>query len=252
MALPQPLVSYQAPANLLAGRTILVTGASDGIGAACAEGCAAFGATVILHGRDNARLDALYDRIRDAGHPEPAILPLDLGTLTPDLCQQTHDWLQDTFGRLDGLLHNAAVLGDRSPIEHTKPERWQQVLQVNLTAPFLLTRALLPLLQAAEDASIVFTSSSVGRRGRAHWGAYAVSKFGLEGLMQVLADELANISAIRVNSLNPGATRTRMRRNAYPGEDPARLPAPESLLPAFLYLLGPDSRGINGQAFDAR
>lgn len=248
----QPLCAYQARPDLLDGRIILVTGASDGIGKAMAQGFAAHGATVVLHGRDDDRLNAVYDAITTAGHPEPAILPLDLATATPEMYVEARDWLADSFGRLDGLLHNAGMLGDRTPIEGYGPHRWNEVLQVNLTAPFLLTRTLMPLLRASDDASILFTSSGVGRKGRAYWGAYAVSKFGLEGLMQVLADELENTSAIRVNSINPGATNTQMRRTAYPGEVADTNPAPETLLPAYLYLMGPDSMGVNGQALDAR
>ncbi|HEY9036657.1 MAG TPA: YciK family oxidoreductase [Pseudomonadales bacterium] len=247
-----PLLDYQAPADLLRDRIIMVTGASDGIGRAMAEGFARFGATVILHGRDTDKLDAVYDGILEAGGAEPAILPLDFKTLNTDLAEQAHDWVQDTFGKLDGLLHNAALLGDRSPIESYKPHVWNDVMQVNLNAPFLLTHSLLPLLRLSDDASIIFTSSSVGRKGRAYWGAYAVSKFGIEGLMQTLADELENTSHVRVNSLNPGATNTAMRRTAYPGEHPDVNPLPETLLPAFLYLMGKDSKGVTGQALDVR
>jgi NAD(P)-dependent dehydrogenase (short-subunit alcohol dehydrogenase family) len=139
-----------------------------------------------------------------------------------------------------------------APVEHTDPKTWNQVMHVNLTAPFLLTRACLPLLRRSEAASIIFTSSGVGRRGRAYWGAYAASKFGQEGLMQVLADELASGGRIRVNSLNPGPTRTAMRRSAYPDEDPTKLPTPEQIAPAFLRLLGSMHRELNGRALDAR
>ncbi len=250
--IPSPLLDYRARPDLLAGRVILVTGATGGIGRAMAEGFAAHGATVILHGRNDTALDAAYDAILGRGHPEPAILPADLKTLTAEVAEEAAAWISETFGRLDGLLHNAAILGDRSPIESSKPSSWAEVMQVNLHAPYLLTRALLPVLRLSDDASIVFTSSSVGRRGRAYWGAYAVSKFAIEGLMQTLADELENTSHIRVNSLNPGATNTAMRRSAYPGESPETNPAPETLLPAFLYLMGADSKGVTGQALDAR
>jgi len=246
------LLDYQAPADLLKDRIILVTGASDGIGRAMAEGFARHGATVILHGRDTSKLDEVYDGILAAGGAEPAVLPLDFKTLTADLAKEAADWIEQTFGKLDGLLHNAAMLGDRSPIESYKPHVWNDVMQVNVNAPFLLTHTLLPLLRLSDDASVVFTSSSVGRQGRAYWGAYAVSKFAVEGLMQTLADELQNTSHVRVNSLNPGATNTAMRRSAYPGEKPEVNPSPESLLPAFLYLMGKDSQGVTGQALDAR
>jgi NAD(P)-dependent dehydrogenase (short-subunit alcohol dehydrogenase family) len=153
--------------------------------------------------------------------------------------------------RLDGLLHNAAILGDRSPIEHYDIGLWQRVMQVNVTAPFILTRCFLSLLRHSKDASIVFTTSGVGHRGRAYWGAYAASKFAIEGMSQVLADELENTS-IRVNCINPGRTRTRMRAHAYPAEDPKTVPLPESLTGPYLYLLGPDSVGVTGQRIECQ
>ena len=156
------------------------------------------------------------------------------------------------YGRLDGLLHNAAQLGALAPIEHADMQNWVRVLHVNLTAAFALTQVLLPALRASSDASLIFTSSGVGRRGRANWGAYAVSKFGVEGLSQVLADELRGNSAVRVNAINPGSTRTTMRRQAYPGENAETLPTPESIVNAYLWLLGPASRGVTGQSLDCQ
>ena len=137
-----------------------------------------------------------------------------------------------------------------SPIEHYDIGLWQRVLLVNLTAPFILTRCLLPLLRRSADASVLFTTSGVGNRGRAFWGAYAVSKFGTEGLAQVLAEELEN-TPIRVNSINPGATRTRMRAQAYPAENPDTLKPPEALAVPYVYLLGPAGRAVRGQRLDA-
>ncbi len=131
-------------------------------------------------------------------------------------------------------------------------DAWMRVMQVNVNAPFLLTKAMMPLLRASSDASIVLLSSSVGRKGRAYWGPYAISKFAVEGMMQVLADEQDGTSNIRVNSLNPGATRTRMRAKAYPNEPVETNPAPDAIMPAFLYLLGPDSQDCNGQAINAQ
>lgn len=244
--------NYQAAPDLLRGRIILITGAGDGIGRACALSCAAHGATVILIGKTIAKLEAVYDEIEQAGGPQAAIYPLHLGGAKAEDYAELHDVLEREFGRLDGLLHNAGILGQRKSIEQTTPENWSEVLQVNLTAPFLMTRALLPLLNNSDDASIVFTSSGVGRRGRAYWGAYAVSKFGTEGLAQILADELSGTTSIRVNCINPGATNTVMRRTAYPAENPAVNPLPEQIMPAYLYLLGPDSRGVTGGSFDAQ
>jgi NAD(P)-dependent dehydrogenase (short-subunit alcohol dehydrogenase family) len=152
---------------------------------------------------------------------------------------------------LDGLLHNAAILGDLSPIDHYDIGLWQRVMHVNVNAPFILTRCLLPLLRESPDASIVFTTSGVGNRGRAYWGAYAASKFAVEGLSQVLADELEKTN-VRVNCINPGRTRTSMRARAYPAEDPQTLSPPESLASTYLYLLGPDSRGVSNRRIDCQ
>jgi NAD(P)-dependent dehydrogenase (short-subunit alcohol dehydrogenase family) len=243
--------NYRPAADLLQGRAILVTGAGDGLGRAAAKTFAAHGATTILLGRTVAHLEEVYDEIVQAGHPQPAIYPMDLRGATPEHHVELHDTLEREFGRLDGLLHNAAILGQRRSIEQTAPDNWNEVLQVNLTAPFLLTRALLPLLQSGDNASVLFTSSGVGRKGRAYWGAYAVSKFGVEGLSQILADELRETTAIRVNCINPGATNTRMRRSAYPAENPAANPAPEARMGAYLYLMGGDSVGVSGGSFDA-
>jgi len=243
---------YSPPADLLAGKTILVTGAGDGIGRAAALSYASHGAAVILLGRTVDKLETVYDEIEAANYPQAAIFPADLGTLSEQDCQSLHDALEKEFGTLDGLLHNAGILGERRPIESAGFASWQEVIQVNVHAQFLLTRYLLPLLQAAPSASIVFTSSGVGRTGRAFWGAYAVSKFATEGFMQVLADELENTSKVRVNSLNPGATNTAMRRSAYPAETPTNNPLPDDIMPIYLYLMGRDSEGVTGKAFSAQ
>lgn len=236
----------------LDNRVVLVTGAGDGIGRAVSLAAAAHGATVVLLGRTIRKLESVYDEIVDAGGPKPGIYPMNLEGAVMHDYEELAATIDREFGRLDGLVHNAGILGNKSPIEHYDPMDWHRVIHVNLSAPFLLTRACFPLLRNAADASIVFVSSSVGRRGRAYWGAYAVSKFGLEGLMQVLADETENGQVVRCNSLNPGATRTGMRRQAYPGEDPATLKTPDDVVQPFLYLLGPRSRGVTGQAFDAQ
>lgn len=248
----QSMNDYQGTPGLLQDRVILVTGAGDGIGRAAAMAYAAHGATVILHGRTLAKLDAVYDAIEKAGDPQPAIVPLDLSTATAMEYQQLAETIQNEFGHLDGILHNAGVLGDITPLEMYDPDTWDFVMKINLRAPFMLTQALLPLLKQSPDASVIFTTSSVGRRARAFWGAYAASKCGIEGLSQMLADELMNTSNIRVNCINPGATRTRMRAEAYPGENPASLKAPEEIMPLYLYLMGPDSLGQTGLSLDAQ
>lgn len=244
--------AYQPPHDLLNDRVILITGAGDGIGRAVAQACAAHGATVILLGRTIAKLEAVYDTIEQAGHPQPAIYPMNLEGATAKDYADLAATLEREFGRLDGLLHNAAILGALSPIAHQDADLWFKVMQVNLNAPFLLTRACLGLLMQAPDASVVFSSDSVGRQGRAYWGAYGVSKFGIEGLSQILAQEMETNTQVRVNTLDPGPVRTRMRTQAYPGENALANPAPEEIVDAYLYLLGPASKGITGRQYTAR
>ncbi len=243
---------YRPPADLLAGRTIAITGAGDGIGRTAARTCACYGANVVLIGRTREKLEAVYDGIRAATATDPVIVPCDFETVAYDAYDELREAIEDQYGHLHGLLHNAGMLGPRQPIEFYDAGQWARVMQVNINAVFYLTRALLPIMQPAGDASIVLTSSSVGRKGRAFWGAYAVSKAAVEGLCQVLADELEDDGSIRVNTLNPGATRTGMRAMAYPGEDPETVPPPERHMDLYLYLLGPDSKGISGVQLDAR
>jgi len=242
---------YAPPPDLLADRIILVTGAGEGVGHAVALACARHGATVVLSGFDETRLEALYDQIETDGCPQPASLPLDLDTADEQLYLGVATTLGDEFGRLDGLVHTAAYAPFLSRIDDYDAQEWERVLRVNLTAPFLLTQACLPLLRAAKDASVIFTSDRVGRRGLAYWGAFAAAKFGLEGLTQVLAEETRDSSNIRVNSLDPGALRTAQRRQLYPGEDPNPLPPPEAAAPSYLWLLGPDGAGTTGQSLTA-
>ncbi len=246
------MFDYTARPDLLQGRIILVTGAGRGIGAAAAKAYAALGATLLLLGSNEDNLNLIYDEIEAAGHPRAAVIPLNLETAQPHQFGELAAMIESEFGRLDGLLHNAAIVGPRTPLEQLSGENFMRVMQINVNAMFMLTSALLPLLKLSEDASVVFTSSSVGRKGRAYWGAYAVSKFATEGLMQVLADEVDGTCAVRSNSINPGATRTAMRAHAYPGENPANNPEPEAIMPVYLYLMGPDSKGVNGQQFDAQ
>lgn len=243
-----PPDGYRPAADLLAGRVILVTGAGDGLGKAAALALAEHGATVVLLGRKVRPLERVYDAIEQAGGPQPAIYPLNLEGAAPQDYTELAARLGDSLGRLDGLLHNAAQLGTLTPMRLYEPEIWARVMQVNVNAAFLLTRACLDLLMAADDASVVFSSDRVGRQGRAYWGAYGVSKFACEGMMQILADEHDGTSPVRVNSLDPGAVRTSGYLAAYPGLDPNSLPLPETVMPWYLWLLGPDSRGVTGQA----
>ncbi len=205
----------------------------------------------MLTGRSAKKLEAVYDAIQAAGGPKPAYLTLDLENALARDYDAVVDAIGTEFGRLDGLLHNAAILGTRSPIAHHDVPSWCRVLQVNLTAEFALTQVCLPLLEAAPDGTLLFTTSGVGNRGRAYWGAYAVSKFGIEGLAQVLAHEYEG-QRLRVNLVNPGAVRTGMRALAYPAEDATKLAAPEDITATYLYLLGPASAGVSGRRFDCQ
>jgi NAD(P)-dependent dehydrogenase (short-subunit alcohol dehydrogenase family) len=244
-------------ADELTGRVIAISGATGGIGRALALECARRGAQVILIARNVKKLETLFDDIvalRTAAGglvAEPVLAPLDLEKAVAGDYDAIANAIEQRWGRLDGLVHCAAQLGQLSAIEHQDVPTWVKLMHVNVTAMFALTQVLLPVLRASPDASIVCTSSSVGRRGRAYWGAYAVSKFALEGFVQTLAEEL-ELTTVRINSLNPGKTRTTMRRQAYPSEDVNSLPAPETVVPAFLALLGPQARGISGGAFDSQ
>jgi NAD(P)-dependent dehydrogenase (short-subunit alcohol dehydrogenase family) len=238
--------------NEFAGRVLAVTGASAGLGRAVALAAARHGAQLVLIGRNTQRLEAVHAEIAAAGSPEASIAVLDLEKALARDYDTLADAVLERYGRLDGLLHSAGILGSLTPLEQYDVPAWCRVMHVNLTAAFALTQVLLPALKKSADAAIVFTASSVGRRGRAYWGAYAVSKFALEGLSQVLAAELENLTHIRVNTLNPGKARTAMRRQAYPAENVETVPRPEELTAPYLALLGPASRGITGQAFDAQ
>ncbi len=244
--------NYQASQSLLQGKTILITGAGDGIGATAACTYAAHGATIILLGRTVQKLENIYDQIVKAGHPKPAIYPMDLEGAKDNDYYQLADNIEKEFSSLDGLLHNAARLDSLMPLEQYDLKIWARLMQVNLTAPFLLTHACLPLLKKSVDASVIFTSSGVAHHGRAYWGAYGVTKAGCDNLMQILADEVENHTNIRSNSIDPGAVRTRMRRLAYPAEDASLLPLPEDIMPAYLYLMGADSNEFTGEIFSVK
>lgn len=241
-------------AGSLKGRVIAITGATGGIGQAVAVACAGAGAEVILLGRNVKKLEGVHAQIESLAEKAQAasalIAPLDLERAVAKDYDELAAAIESRWGRLDGLVHTAGLLGQLSAIEHQDVPTWVKVMHVNVTAMFALTQSLLPLLRTAADASIVCTSSSVGRKGRAFWGAYAVSKFAVEGFVQVLADELEQ-TTVRVNSLNPGRTRTAMRRQAYPAENPNTLPAPETVVGSYLALLSSASKGVSGQAFDA-
>ncbi|HEY6124556.1 MAG TPA: YciK family oxidoreductase [Steroidobacteraceae bacterium] len=243
---------HQPSPGELRGRVIMVTGAGSGLGRAVALSLAGAGAEVILLGRTVRKLEAVHAEIAAAGGPEASIVPLDLERALAADYEAVAAAVEKRYGRLDGLLHNAALLGALTPIEQYEVPMFMRVMHVNLTAAFVLTQHLLPLLRASKDAAVLFTSSGVGTRGRAYWGAYSVSKFAVEGLTQVLAHELEGTSTVRVNIIDPGKVRTPMRRQAYPSEAAESLPTPESLTGPYIALLGPASAGITGQRFNAQ
>ncbi|MCL1143913.1 YciK family oxidoreductase [Shewanella gaetbuli] len=245
------MLEYQARKDLLKNKTILVTGAGDGIGRVAALTFAQHGATVILLGKTVKKLESVYDEIVAQNGPTPAIVPLDLKGATEQNYIDMAETIAEQFGALDGLLHNASLLGALGPFEHIDVKSLEDILKINVTAQAVMTKALLPIMRKADNASIIFTSSGVGRKGRAYWGPYAFSKFATEGMMQVLADECDQTS-VRVNSINPGATRTEMRAKAYPAEDPTTLKTPEQIMASYLYLMGEDSLEVNGQALNAQ
>lgn len=244
--------AYEYRPGILDDRVILVTGASDGIGKALAICTARLGARVILHGRNVQKLEAVYDEITGLKQAaQPSIAVLDLATAGSEGYTSLAASVDKEFGRLDGLVQNAGILGPRLSIEQYDAAEWQRVIHVNLTAAFALTQVLFPLLRKSADPSVIFTTSGVGRRARAYWGAYSVSKFGTEALSQILADENKHVP-IRVNCINPGPTRTDMRLQAYPAEDRDKLKTPDEILAPYIYLLGPDSQGVTGQSIDAQ
>jgi NAD(P)-dependent dehydrogenase (short-subunit alcohol dehydrogenase family) len=244
--------SYEYPNDILHDRIILITGSSDGIGRALALHTASLGAQVILHGRSVAKLEKIYDEIEAIeGAPRPSIAVMDLESANAESYTTLAQSIESEFGRLDGLVLNASILGERYSIEQYDAVLWQKVMHVNVTSVFAMTQVFLPLLQQSDDPSVIFTSSGVGRMGKAFWGAYAASKFATEGLSQTLADEHRH-GKLRANCINPGATRTNMRLAAYPAEDRDALKRPEEILAPYVYLLGPDSKGVTGESFDAQ
>jgi NAD(P)-dependent dehydrogenase (short-subunit alcohol dehydrogenase family) len=235
-------------AGLLTGRVALITGASQGIGQAVAAAFGREGAALVLCARRPGPLEIVAAALTGQG-VDVLALPADVSRAADIVALA--EAARKRFGRLHVLVNNASALGPMVPLADYPLEAWETVLAVNLTGPFLLTRACLPLLRAAGGGSVINVSSGVGRAGRKGWGAYAVSKFGLEGLTQVLADELRE-ERIRVNAVNPGGTQTAMRAAAVPGEDPATLPTPEAITPVFLYLASEASREVTGKSLDAR
>lgn len=242
---PETLLAWQPPEKYLDGRVILVTGAAEGIGKQLSLACGRLGATVILVDRSTRQLNKVYDAIEQAGGPQPVLCQINLETAMPKDYDDLAGMIDDAFGRLDGLVNNAGRIGGLTPFRLYDPENWLKVMAVNLHAPFLLTRACLPLMEKAEDPSIVFSTHDCRR---AYWGAFGVAKAGLEGMLAILAAEYDGIDRpIRVNGVDTGPARTAMRLGVYPGEDPMQNPAPEDLIAPYLWFLGPESRGVTGR-----
>jgi len=250
--MPLPSPAPVKPSQTLADRVILITGATGGLGAPLSRACAAQGATVVLHGRIERKLDALYDEITAAGHPEPVILPLDLAKAGASDFANVESALRAQLGRLDGLIHTAALLGSLGPIEHQSFDSWVSLLRVNVAAPMGLTRALMPMLDAAADASVVFTLDNRGEEPRAFWGGYAVTKAGVATLARELADEWEHRANLRINAVVPGPIRSPLRNQSHPGEDRAALPPPESIVPLYLHLLAGQTKAESGALLDAQ
>lgn len=245
------MFNFQPISGLLTSKTILVTGAGDGIGKEAALQFAKYGATVILLGRTVSKLEAVYDEIVANGGPEPAIIPLDLQGATPQHYRDMANTIDNQFASLDGVLHNASLLGHLEPFQQINEDDWNNVMQVNVNSQFFMTQALIPVMKKSTSASLVFTTSSVGLKGRAYWGSYSISKFATQGMMEVIADENENTS-IRANCINPGGTRTNMRAQAYPAEDASKLKTPEEIMPLYLYLMSDASKHESGKTFHAQ
>jgi|SaaInlStandDraft_1057018.scaffolds.fasta_scaffold03131_4 NAD(P)-dependent dehydrogenase (short-subunit alcohol dehydrogenase family) len=248
----QEISHYLAEENSLKDRVVMVTGAGSGIGKSAAIAYAAAGATIILAGRTVGKLESVYDQIIETGGTEPLIYPVDFEGATEDDFNELANQIDQQFGRLDGLLLNAGILGQRTPLAKYRQDVWDKVFRVNVSSQHLLTKALMPILEASENASVIFTTSGVGRVGRPFWGAYAASKFAVEGLVQIWAAENEGLNSVRINCINPGATSTQMRATAFPAENPESIASPEDIMPAYLYLMGPASFGVNGQSIDAQ
>ena len=236
----------------LTHQTILITGAAGGLGSTAALALAKQGATIVLLDKNIPRLETVYDNILKANGPEPSIYPFDLAGANENQYEELASTIEDKYGSLQGLLHSAVDSGISGPIATLKTTAWGQALNINLNAAFLLSRVLLPILKKSDHASIVFTSDSSARTGRAYSGAYGVSKIAMEGFAKILADELESTQKIRVNTLIPGPVDSPLRKRTYPAENKDSLPKMESLEAVYVYLFSSKSLGITGQAIDAQ
>ncbi len=240
------------PSNLLKGKTIVISGSGSGIGRQVAKSFSKFGADLILFSKSEEKLESLFDELNKDYSNNVIIQPLDLETAEEKDYEKIFRAIRDDYPKIDGLINNAGILGEKKSLEQYSYVSWKNVLKVNLDASFLMTKSLMPLLRKSDNSSIIFTSSGVGRKGKAYWGAYSISKFATEAMMQILSQELQNTSRVRVNCINPGAVRTKMRESAYPAENPKKNPPPIEIVEAYLYLMSDMSLEINGQSIDAQ
>jgi NAD(P)-dependent dehydrogenase (short-subunit alcohol dehydrogenase family) len=245
-------VDWTPAAESLAGRVVLITGAAGGLGRASALACARAGATVLLADRKTRALEPVYDEIAALpGRPQPVLQPMDLQGASPLEYQTFAESIERQLGRLDGLVHAAVKCEGLTPLAMLSPDEWITTLHVDLSAPFLLTQACMPLLLARGDSAVVFVLDDPERMGRAHWGAYGVAKAGLEGLASILHEETEDTS-LRVHALLPAPMRTALRSTVWAGEDSSRVATPEAAAQAVLYLLSPDALATRGKLLDLR
>jgi NAD(P)-dependent dehydrogenase (short-subunit alcohol dehydrogenase family) len=244
--------TYSPAADALRDRVVMVTGAGQGLGRAVALACARQGAVVVLHGRRQKKLDAVYDEIVAAGGPEPVLLPLDLAKASDADFQAAAAAIGAQFGRLDGLVHCAVHLDQLRPLDDETVDRWLAMLRVNVVAAAALNRACRPLLQAAPSASVVVTIESHALSPSMFWGSFALSKQALLSLVAVQAQEWRVFGNLRINALLPGPVSSPQRNRTHPAEDASTLPAPEAVATGYLYLLDPDTAVTSGSLLDLR
>ncbi|MEO7068634.1 MAG: SDR family NAD(P)-dependent oxidoreductase [Rhodanobacter sp.] len=237
--------------DTLANRVVLVTGAYGGLGSAVARAAAHAGATVVITGKRKRQLEKLYDAMRAEGLSEPIIHPLDMEVATPRDYTALADGLQRDFGRLDGIVHAAVSFSGLTPISMYKPDHWLRAMHVNVSAPFALTQACLPLLTRASDSSVVFVLDDPELLQRAHWGAYGASKAALERFASILHEE-NDEGPLRVHALLPAPMRTALRKLAYFGEDIMQRALPDSAAAAAIYLLSEQALAARGAVLDLR